>query len=275
MIFLSETVAFISDLSEGKIVEFNPETMEITKTHNVPIITRPANFGAYTVGNLYKGKIIFPIQWLANACCDYSTPLKATIGIFDPATGILTYDTDERTIGLAPKVYIDGNNAYLVPPSGQNDIIKYHYGALANPHIVLKLNNDGTIDDSYAKDLSVGLSNVTYFRTSTFVSQNKYFFTYSDSEFPKSFDDRYNSGEMEFHSVSYDLITNETNSLTFDDKYYIAYTLANIDGVNYFRGVYLAGDTNDTDLFVQNSLEDFKAISTIKGGTFSYLAKLW
>tara|TARA_R110002050_G_scaffold268550_1_gene410689 strand:+ start:34692 stop:35927 length:1236 start_codon:yes stop_codon:yes gene_type:complete len=274
VVFVSETAAFINDLAEGVIVEFNPTTMEIVTTHNVTPVAHPDNFSFYTVGNLYNGKVLFPIQWSVVSCCNYSTPLYGTVGIFDPATGILTYDTDNRAIGFGG-IFIDGDNAYVVPANSQNNWMKEFFGASPNPFTVLKLNSDGTFNDSYISDLSDGLPDATLIRSSSFVYQNKYVFLYSDDEIG-TFDNRYSArGAMKFNSVSYDLTTNEAQPFAFDDGYNQVYLTATIDGVNYFRALRLSADNYDTDILVQNSLEDYSVISTMKTGGFAYLGKLW
>lgn len=276
--FVSETTAFINDLSEGIIVEFNPSTMEITKTHNVTPLQYPDNFSFYTEGNLYNGKIIFPIQWnTSGLCCDYPSPLQATVGVFDPATKILTYDTDERAIGLHYNPLIDGDNVYLTPSHSQNNFIQEFYGAAPSPFTVLKLNSDGTINDSYSSDILDGLPDATLMSNSLFITQNKFVFLYSEDKLTgTSYDDRYSTRSgMEFHSVVYDLNTQETTPFTSFDKYYQVYLYATINGVKYYRGRYEENDNLNTDVLMQNSLESYTVISTIENGGVEYLGKLW
>ncbi|MEQ6118099.1 hypothetical protein [Reichenbachiella sp. MALMAid0571] len=274
--FVSETAAFICDLIEGVFVEFNPTTMELTKTHNVTPLNIPNNFSAYTVGKLYNGKIIFPIQWGAQTCCDYPTPVYATVGVFDPSTGALTYDTDDRAIGLTAPIFIDGDNAYVVPANSQNAWINHYLGASPNPHIALKLNADGTFDDSFISDIEDGLPDASLIRSSSFVFQDKYVFLYSEEELTGSFDNRFSArSSMEYKSVAYDLNTHEAELFSFDNKYNQVYLLATIDGVNYFNTFYLVGGEYSSNILVQNSLEDYSLISTIEIGGFGYLGKLW
>jgi hypothetical protein len=277
VVFVSETSAFINDLIEGIIIEFNPSNMEITKTYNVTSLEVPSNFGAFYNGYAHNGKIVFPIRWQPVTCCDYPNPLYATVAVFDPATGSVTYNVDERSLAINSILYADGNSSVFLLPNSYNASINHFYNANQNIFSVFKLKADGSIDDSYEVDLTVGLPKMKLYNSSSFVYQDVAVFTYSEDEFTGSFANRTaTQNAMTFKAVSYNLKTNEVKAFTAFANYARGVNRkAVIDGKGYFVAYNPSANTLDTDLLVQNGLEDFTVISSIKGGDFPYIEKLW
>lgn len=274
--FVSETSAFITDLVEGIIIEFNPSIMEITKIHNVTQLEVPTNINASYNGYSNNGKLIFPIRWQATTCCDYSEPLYATIAVFDPATESLVYDVDERNISINRILYTDENNDAFLLPNYQNAWFNHFFNANQKGFSVLKLNDNGNIDDSYEVNLEEGLPNITIYKSSSFVYQDNAVFTYSEDEITGSFDDRFaNYNAMESKAVSYNLNTHEVKPFTAFDTYLFVNRKAIIDGKGHFAAYTATSDSYNTDLLVQNGLENFTVIATIQGGDFPYVEKLW
>lgn len=279
--FISDEQGFISDLNEGIIVEFNPKTMELVKTHAITPLQTSANFTFYTEGNVFNGKLIFPIQWVTRACCAYDLDLKATVGIFDPATGSLTYDTDDRAIGVNFAIYIDGDNAYLVPANSQNSWIKPFYdvdpSSLPNANVILKLNTNGTIDDNFVSDINATLPNASIVRGSSFVFQGKYVFTHGNEPVTGTWNDRFaNRRQMQMVTTSYDINTKEAKSFNRFDGYFGVFPIGTIDGVNYFKAnITGPTGTSDFELLRQDTPEDYTKLTTVVNGTFTRIYKLW
>ena len=284
--FISDEQAFIPDLVEGIIVEFNPTTIEIVKTHNVDPFQTSTNFGFFTRGSVFNGKIIFPLQWLTLGCCEYDLDLKATVGIFDPATGTLTYDRDDRAIGVLFTVMFDGDDAYLPVANTQNSFIKTFYNGIPStkpgPNVVLKLNDDGTIDDNFVVDINETLPDASIVRSSSFIFQGKYVITHANEPVTGSFEDRWSTrSDMEMVVNSFDLNTKEAKPFTAFDSYFGVFPVGTIDGVNYFNGRLRAPNNpgsnfgSSTDLLIQNSPEDYSVLNTTENGSFTELFKLW
>lgn len=277
VVFVSATSAFINDLIEGVIVEFNPATMEITKTYDVTSLEVPSNFGAFNNAYAYNGKVVFPIRWQPVTCCDYPNPLYATVAVFDPATEILTYSEDERSLAINSILYADGNSSVYLLPNSYNASINHFYSANQKAFSVFKLKADGSIDNTYEVDLTVGLPDMKLYNSSSFVYQDVAVFTYSENEFTESFANRTaTQNAMTFKAVSYNLNTNEVKPFTAFAPYARGVNRkAVIDGKGYFVAYNPSANTLDTDLLVQNGLDDFTVIAAIKGGDFPYIEKLW
>lgn len=279
--FVSDEKGYISDLTEGIIVEFNPKTMVLVKTHNVTPLQTSTNFGFYTEGNVYNGRLIFPIQWTTRACCAFDLDLKATVGIFDPATGSLTYDTDDRAIGVNFALYHDAGTAYLVPANSQNSWIAPFYEVdpndLPNANVILRLNSNGTIDDNFVSDINATLPKASVVRGSSFVFQGKYIFTHSNEPVSGAWNGRFaNRGQMQMVTTSYDINTKEAKPFTSFDGYNGVFPIGTIDDVNYFKANILGPTgTSDFELLVQNSPEDYTKLTTVVNGTFTRIYKLW
>ncbi|MEM9328496.1 MAG: hypothetical protein AAGA85_22715, partial [Bacteroidota bacterium] len=158
--FYADSVAFFFALREGKIVEFNPESMTITKTHAVA----PIEFDGYDEGAWYdawnkyvlRDKIVMPIGFIAGA--NWALPEGAMVAVFEPAKLELTYHVDRR---LQSCFYIsprDGDTLYIVP--GYSLDAEAHYASLEAPlptQNLLRLTTDGSFDQDFQLDLGAAL----------------------------------------------------------------------------------------------------------------------
>ncbi|MEO1097639.1 MAG: hypothetical protein AAFX57_07785, partial [Bacteroidota bacterium] len=102
-VFFSETRAFVSFLSEGLVVEWNPSTMEIITVHEVdPLPDLGASFGFYTEQVIYAtsdGKIMMPIVFPPpNSTTEFPNPPGAMMAVFDPVASSIVYNRDNRMI---------------------------------------------------------------------------------------------------------------------------------------------------------------------------------
>ncbi|MEM9260327.1 MAG: hypothetical protein AAGA62_11825, partial [Bacteroidota bacterium] len=75
LVFASSTRAFLSDLLEGTILEFNPETMVIENSFEVPVPVPnvPENLNVFIFQGflLNSGNVVWPIDYNAGpSCCD-------------------------------------------------------------------------------------------------------------------------------------------------------------------------------------------------------------
>ena len=284
--FVSSTAAFLHDVNEGIIVEFNPTTMEITTTHKITPLNPSAIVASANSWNtkVKNGKLLLPIAWYPSVCCEYPKPLYATVAVFDPSTGLIDYKEDTRSVGLDSYGLVSDENGILYGTPGRvNSMLKKYYNLDTNSfpgvNTLLKFNENGTWDSDFKIDLTEVIPSLNIFTGASFIYQNKMAFIYSDSELDESFDNRWNfyNHPSTFHSVILDLNTLEVQSFTQFDDYTSVILLNHLDNVNYFRS---NGEGNSDGVGVsrilkQNSIDDYGIFSEIEGGSFTHLGKLW
>lgn len=290
-IFLSETQAFHSNLEEGVIVEWSPNTMEITKIHNVdplPDAGGPLNW--YTEWNKYEsdGMIFMPITFsVPTSCCDYYSPGKgAMVAVFDPITSSIEYKRDDRLrSGGASFVADENGNMYLYPNRRQSWVEPYFTvdaSTLPSRHTILKFNTDGTYDQNFSFDLSEVIGEAAFYSAPSFVFGNEIVVTYIDStyEFASEFSNRWGIyGDGEFKTMLVNMDTEEASSFEALSEYEYTSLMSNVEGKNYFGAGYTdEGPTSNTAVSVillQESATDFSVLSTHTGGDFQHVGKLW
>ena len=109
--FYTETRAFIFNLPEGEIVEWNPRDMVITARHPVERLENP---GAYT-GNAYRsgGRFLLPIQGHNWETLELDP--VSLVAIFDPEQMTLIYATDDRAPSTYEAFVDDSGDFYALP----------------------------------------------------------------------------------------------------------------------------------------------------------------
>lgn len=287
-IFLSESQAFYSDLTEGVIVEWNPTTMEITKVLNVDPLPTPLLDGMdYSEWTKYlsNGKIIIPIRLSSpDNCCEYpEKEVGAMVAVFDPSIGTVEYHQDNRLISCYYRLLPDvSNGAIYIQPNRDNSFITPYFDVdsseLPSPFALLKLNADGSFDPDFFIDLGE-IVPMSYYGVAAFVSNNKLVFNYIDDshEWPSSYDDANSSiSGLVNPSVIVDLETKEVKPFTAFSEYGGVNPLSTVDGVNYYWGYsYWSNGYDEDHIIAQNSAEDFTVVSSITGGGFQAINKLW
>ncbi|MEM1260088.1 MAG: hypothetical protein AAGH81_16280 [Bacteroidota bacterium] len=288
-LFFSETRAFISQLAEGTVVEWNPSTMEIIQIHNVdPLPDLGTTFGFYTEQTLYPtsdGKIMMPIVFSTPVnCCDTSElpdPPGAMLAIFDPESGTVVYNRDERMIANHSTLMPDPTDGsfYMVPNfSGSYWDPYFDLTGQPVPYGVLRINPDGSFDPDFFVDLT-DFVDITFLRSQFFVFDQKFVLSYldeADYEHPDSYDDRFGSFGLTAELIIVDLVTGEVmdfagfNGSGFD----AAIFLDTVDGVNYFSGFNAA--TEQGGLLIQNGTDALTTMTVHNGNNdFQAVARLW
>ncbi|MEM6735247.1 MAG: hypothetical protein AAGC64_05780 [Bacteroidota bacterium] len=288
-IFFSETQAFISDLAEGIVVEWNPNTMETIEVHNVaPLPDLGTTFGFYTEQVLYAtsdGKIMMPIVFSSPAnCCSTSelpNPSGAMLAIFDPASSSIQYNRDNRMIANHSTFMPDPvDGAFYMVPNFANSYWEPYFDLTGQPSPwgVLKINQDGSFDPNFFVDIS-NVIDITFYRSSFFVYDKKFVFSYLDAadyQHPESYDDRFASFGQTAQLVIVDLVTGEVMDFAgFDGSGFdAAIFLDNVEGVNYFSGFNAA--TQQGGLLIQNGTDALTTVTVHNGNNdFQAIAKLW
>ncbi|WP_103864515.1 hypothetical protein [Aquimarina sp. I32.4] len=287
-VFLSDTQAFFSKLAEGVIVEWNPSNMKITKVHNVdPLPDVGVQIDWYKDWFKYllsNGKILMSIEFGTPVfCCSEYVKPGAMVAIFDPTTSSIEYSKDNRLYSNGLDILSDEKGTKYLTPGRRNAFVAPYFkeNDVPNPFALLKLNDDGTFDSDFYVDLSNVLP-ITFYASSTFMLDNKLVFTYVDAKeynHPDSYDQRWSVyGGGDFKTVVLDLETLKVTPFTGLDEDY-DYTQFNntIDGAKYFFAGYTdsALDTEFSFFLRQDGFDDFKVVSSHKGGTMQHIAKLW
>ncbi|MEM0940240.1 MAG: hypothetical protein AAGI25_10705 [Bacteroidota bacterium] len=284
-VFLSETQAFFSKLSEGIIVEWNPSTMEITKTHNVaPLANSETVEGWYSeiVGySVPDGKIFYPIgQSNPYSCCEYYDNIHATVAVFDPSASTIDYIHDNRLFAGRHDFMVDENGETYVTPARDNSFILPYFdidpSSDAKPWAVLKFNEDGTFDPNFYFDLSTVVP-MTFLNSASMVRDNKIVINYVDNTYthPESYDDKFDVYDSpDFKTASVDLITGEVEMFEALSQSSGTYLLNTIDGINYYQ-IFDKDHETRNFLYRQNSLTDYTTVSTNETGRIIHIGKLW
>ncbi|MEM8940052.1 MAG: hypothetical protein AAGC64_11960 [Bacteroidota bacterium] len=282
-VFFSESQAYLSDLIQGTILEWNPSTMKITSVHNVdPVIASfPPNLDAWQ-GNGYviNEKVFWNIRFDQETCCESEFPTDgATIGVFDTETGSVEYKRDARLF-IADNIPItDEHGTMYVQPSRMNDMYLNYFNIdnslFPSPFTVLKLDQTGNFDPNFNLNLGDALPMNWYGRAS-FIYNDNIVFTSAAFDWEDSFDAAWDFwGVEEYYSnVSVNMTTKEVVPFTAFSGYESVYTVGTFDGNPYFVA-YTPG-YGSTVLLRQNSVNDFTEISsTDEGNLFLVVEKMW
>ncbi|MEM8506877.1 MAG: hypothetical protein AAF717_03565 [Bacteroidota bacterium] len=287
--FISETQAFVTNLTEGLIIEWNPSDMTITEVFQVepllPFYENSRFFGDATsyVGN---GKIIISIaQFAPDTCCEIDTSeMGATAGVFDIATKTFEYVKDTRLISGNIRYARDEGSGflYVYPNDDQSWIAEYFdydTSAAPSPHTILRLNGDGTFDPNFELDLDE-LLNIETFGEVVFAFDNKIVLFYWDSEdgeLPESYEDRQDIfNDVSSRTVVVDLETREVSEFTALDKYDFISFFINIEGFNYYIAFSSVESAFDTSFIVrQDAVDTFTELGTYSGAAAAWVDKLW
>lgn len=288
-IFLSETRAFMQNLAEGVIVEWNPTTMEITTVYNVSDFPEvPGGTGQYIPGGFTSGitsggKIIYPIEYRLSTCCEYVAPQAAIVGVFDPETGTLEYKQDGRSLTSNSLVQNQQGDNYI-SPSAFNSFVETYYNVdpqnLPGPYTILKVDDNGNFDPNFSFDLKsvLPIEIATGFNV---IFEDKIVLSYVDSneyQLPDEFDQRFAVfGAATFNSVAVDLETGEVLPFDAFDGYNYSGFPATTDGDLYIVAGITAGPGGAEESFFlrQNGFNDFTVVSSHVGGTMQHIGRLW
>ncbi|MEM6265424.1 MAG: hypothetical protein AAGI38_23180, partial [Bacteroidota bacterium] len=241
-VFLSETQAFFQDLVNGYVLEWNPTTMEITKTHNVTPLDLPPNLDPFSgpfSGEARGDKIYYPIRYLIQNCCDLPVVPFAKVAVFDPATSSIEYIEDTRALGgMANSFMVDENDVIYHRPDRDNSWMRAFFNvdtsSLPTVLPILRLNADGRYDESFKIDLNEVIPDIQSIPQVQFVLDDKMVFTYSTYKFD-AFDDRNQMYNTDFYkTVSLDLNTQNVEPFTPFDQYNSISLQGKINGSNYF-----------------------------------------
>lgn len=278
-VFISETEAYFFALREGKIIEFKPKDMTITKTHNVSPLkfSGKGSPGWYGVWNKYvrDSKVIMPVGYQPGG--EWGIPTGAQVAVFDIKSKKLTYQTDNRLLVAAEKAVISNKgDIYLQPAYGADFAV--HYGKHKNKPstmTILKIKKDGTFDPSFSYDFGT-VTNTKFLMSVNIIFDNKAIISVADKKykFPADPATRWNNLNLDNWIV--DMEINKVSKFTALDKYNQWHHFQLYDKAsNYYIGRINSGSKITTYLLRQNRIDDYTEISKFEGGLILSVAKLW
>lgn len=286
-IFVSETEAYMENLQEGVVVQWNPSTMEITDVFNVVVPPElPNGTGQYLVSAFVtydsnNNNIIYSLDYLPSSCCEYLGPDGVVIGVFNTETKSLEYKLDNRLISSRVNIQNEEGDIYIAPAVGSVYMEEYfnaNGSDLSGGLTVLRLNANGDFDPNFSFDLRSVLP-VEVANGFSVIFNDKIVFSYVDSnetQLPDSYDDRSAIFQADFISVAVDLETGEVLPFdAFDGFNYSAFTHTT-DGIKYIVGGTFGGDQpEESSILRQNGFNDFTVVSSHVGGSMLRVGRLW
>ena len=273
--FVSPTKAYFFALPEGKIIEFNPTTMEITETITVDVLEHSgdAEINTYTYANIVtsEGKVILPIG--AYTKNPNRFPQYAQLAVFDPVLKSLSYVKDTR-MSMGYGTYTKGNDGAFYYRPAKHTVIAEDYTTLTDYPTtggLLKINDNGTFDPDFFVDLK-GILNAHSANSVVSIYDGKAIVQYSDASFipPANPSDWYGSHSQKFALV--DINEKTFEAFTSFNKYGTVWTIGRIDGVEYFANY--GASSGKYHLLKQTGATDFTEASEGIGGALSYIGRL-
>ena len=287
-IFVSETQAFVSNLREGVVLEWNPSTMEITEVLNVdPLPNLGEQYqsvtGFYGEWNKYitsNGKVVMAVEHYGpEACCDegcLAQPGGAIVAVFDPVSGTIQYNQDDRLYSTHDDLLYDPvtDNYYAPPADGNSHTFQYFGEDLVNnPFALLRLNDDGSFDPDFALNLPDNID-FNFFIDADFIFDNKLVFTYIENlDFPLAYNERWSwFGSVPTSTAVLDINTGEVTPFGGFGQYSFATYINNNGGTNFFEAFNGSGEGG---LLRQDGFDAFTTVTTMENGRFRWVSTLW
>ncbi len=288
--FVSETKAYVQNLAEGIIVEFNPSVMEITEEINFGVPFPNAVTGRFIINDpvvIPESEIIvYGMSYFPGACCEYDGPDAYTIVVLDTRSNTVELRTDQRLlIGEEALMPSDDGFIYISPGLGQSVAVKYLDNVPAGPSSefnVLRMDLDGNFDPDYSLDISSVLSKEFARAFEIPPSGNVRPFIVPNNSFAENWNDRFGifSDFPEWNVVGVNYVTGEVEPLTAFDGFNFVTLPTTIDGQLYVTVGLVELDDNDaeTEVSYLARVEDgfnFTLLTRAEGGVLRRLAQLW
>lgn len=288
--FVSETKAYVQNLAEGLLVEFNPSVMEITEVIDFGIPFPNATTGRFIINDPVvipeSGIIIYGMSYFPNVCCEYDGPDAYTIVVLDTNANTVELRTDQRLlIGEEALMPSDDGFIYVSPGLGQSVAVKYLDNVPTGPSSefnVLRMDLDGNFDPDYSLDISNVLS--TEFARAFDIppSGNVRPFIVPNNSLADNWNDRFDifNDFPEWSVVGVNYVTGAVEPLTAFDGFNFVTLPTTINGQLYVTVGLVELDDNDVETEVSYFARveegfNFTLLTRNEGGTIRRVAKLW
>lgn len=237
--FLSETQAYFFALGEGKVIEFNPTSMEITEIIDVDPLVEAGdpdiNAITYYSFRTEEGEFLLPVGSIP---VDFNKfPQYALVAVFDPATKSVSYQKDTRmSLGYNNFAKDESSgNLYYRPARNTAQAEDYAKieGAYPTTGGLLKMRNDGTYDPDFFIDLKE-LVNAHAITSVIYVYGTKAVVQHIDSSWEAPAD----PGEWFKYPRKLALVDLETLDIEYGfaalDQYGTVYSVGEVDGNEFY-----------------------------------------
>ncbi|MEN0048204.1 MAG: hypothetical protein AAF806_14175 [Bacteroidota bacterium] len=279
-ILFSDTEAYFVDYRIGRVIEFNPEAMEIVETYDFDplpiegwIPFNPENLDQFTFGHV-KGDDVVICPILVRDFNSWTTPNEAQLLIFDRNTKQVRYETDDRytTNDIFPIQLGDGS--YIIGPSWYSNLYDgygdFEENQLENENMAIRVLPDGTIDPNFDVDYGEILG-VDYIRQTTMAFGNDVIVSYwpDGTELPENWRDLF---QIPTQKAVIDLDARTFrpfNSLTDYSNFFVSGTF---EDSNLIIGFGQDGAQNA--ILRQNGIDDY-TILVQSDGQFRDVNQLW
>ncbi|MEM9673169.1 MAG: hypothetical protein AAF992_11275 [Bacteroidota bacterium] len=285
-VFVSETQAFVTNLTEGLIIEWNPRDMTIIEVHQVePLVSQQEGAAIQVFFNyLSDDKLIMPAAQQMPECCEANAAtMAAVVGVFDVNTKAFQYYEDDRLMSGLFRMVTDENGSLYVQPESENSFMVEYFDfdrdIAPPPHTILRLNNDGSFDPDFELKLDDVLD-IEVINEAFFVNDNKIVLTYIDSNdaqlAPAFSDHRDIFARSTARTVAVDITTGEVSNFTALDQYDFIIPYNVIDGLTYFICFTTQVEAFDTSHIVrQDNFDSYTELATYQDAAAQWVDKLW
>ncbi|MGD1895063.1 MAG: hypothetical protein ACFB15_31275 [Cyclobacteriaceae bacterium] len=284
---VSDSIAYLFDLTEGVAIEWDYENMEVKEVLNIEPWTDHISGDefAVTVPKVIGNKVLMSIrEYPLSTCCNIGNMngIGATIAVFDVASKTLQYNSDNRSIAAFNTVRVDNDGSLYITPTRENAFLEpyYNYTGPSSPHVILRLNQDGTFDPTFSLDLASVIPDLEKIEIMPAVLDGKAIVQYYSSNDVSldtvAFDDRYGIPRaFGTKSVAVDLTTGDVMEFTAWADYDYAEFLPETRGELYVVAYSMEVNPFDRSHYLRvNSFDNYTELSTYSvaaGGLF----KLW
>ncbi|GAA3627338.1 hypothetical protein [Flavivirga jejuensis] len=223
------------------------------------------------------------MNYYIESCCENLFPEEgATVAVFDPSTGTLTYEQDDRLLNAGYWPVTDENGNRYIQPNIENGFFYNYFNIdsdeFGSPFVLLKMDQNGSFDSSFEFDYTDAIPDLTYGGRIVYVYDNKIVMNYDEAVWADAYDDAWDWwGDTSInHTVSIDMDTKEVTPYTALDGYGTILYRGTFDGSNYFSAYTWDTSINNwvTDVLKQNSVDDFTVVITFEQGPL-VINKLW
>lgn len=283
----SETEAYIFSYDIGRIVEFNPETMEIVETIDftpLPI----EGWTPFTSENALRivinfvvadGVVLALLQQLDNV--DFTSPGEALLFVFDPATNTISYERDNR-VPLTNRVFLAHEDGFIyVPPYWAGNFPLFYGGqdpeTFASGTTMLRLFPNGTWDPNFSIDFGEILG-VDFIRSVPDIVGNEAIVAHwpvGTEPIPEAPFDIF---QIPLTASIVNIETGDSRPFTVLDN--LGFSSWNPIGFyqgNLYINGFPASDDDQNQLMRQDGIENYTTVLRSRGASegFRYLAQLW
>jgi hypothetical protein len=113
--FVSEEKAYYPDTTGSQLIVWNPTTMEVTGTVQLPETVREGYLSYYGITPIRRGnRLIFSVGWFDWLTNDTILPETGLVVLDTETDSVERFDSDERCAGITQAIELPNGDAYFV-----------------------------------------------------------------------------------------------------------------------------------------------------------------